>query len=251
MIFVFPMAGESRRFREAGFTAPKYRLPLNGATVFDHVVGSFAAYFADDVFLFIVSDPEAAAFVDTRQRDLKIVRSHIVTLPHRTNGQAETVLRGLDMLDVASGERLGIFNVDTIRRGYTKPLVMTDTDCDGYLEVFRGAGFGWSFVEPNLSCPGMVTSVVEKRPVSEFCCTGFYYFRTAGDFRWAYANPAPPRSESECRERYVAPLYNALIARGRRISFGLIDAEDVVFCGTPDEYAQAQAFYTPDAQVCQ
>jgi hypothetical protein len=249
MMFVFPMAGESRRFREAGFTAPKYRLPLNGATVFDHVVGGFAAYFREDIFLFIVPDEEAAAFVDARQRDLNIAHAHVVMLTRRTGGQAETVLRGLDSRDVAPEEKLGIFNIDTIRRGYTKPRLMASRGCDGYLEVFRGSGVNWSFVEPDPNHPGLVASVVEKRPISEFCCTGFYYFQTAEDFRWAYANPAPPRSDSERRERYVAPLYNALIARGRRIALELVDAENVVFCGTPNEYAQAHASYPSGHRV--
>ncbi|MBV9570698.1 MAG: capsular biosynthesis protein [Alphaproteobacteria bacterium] len=248
-MFVFPMAGEGRRFREAGFTVPKYRLPLNGATVFDHVVGSFAAYFRDDVFLFIAPHEEAG-FVEARRRALNIDRAHVVTLGQRTGGQADTVLSGLDLRGVAGGEPVGIFNIDTIRRGYAKPRPMMDPRCDGYLEVFRGEGVHWSFVEPEAGRPGMVASVVEKRPISEFCCTGFYYFRTAEDFRWAYANPAPPRSDSERRERYVAPLYNALIARGRQIAFDLIESRDVLFCGTPDEYRQAQAFYAPEDRVC-
>jgi hypothetical protein len=83
--------------------------------------------------------------------------------------------------------------------------------------------------------------VAEKLPISDLCCTGLYHFRKAGDFRWAYRRPAPPRSEAERRERYVAPLYNALIARGDRIAFTVVDPSGIVFCGTPQEYEKAQA----------
>src|SRR5689334_18778413 len=124
MMFVFPMAGESRRFREAGFEAPKYRLPLNGATVFDHVVTGFAAYFREDAFLFIVLDGEAAAFVGARSRALNIAHSKIVTLTHGTGCQAETVLCSLELLNASPDEQLAIFNIDTIRHGYTKPRVL-------------------------------------------------------------------------------------------------------------------------------
>ena len=34
-MFVIPMAGESRRFRDAGFSDPKFRLDAHGAPVFD------------------------------------------------------------------------------------------------------------------------------------------------------------------------------------------------------------------------
>ena len=53
--------------------------------------------------------------------------------------------------------------------------------------------------------------------------------------------PPKPASEAERRERYVAPLYNALIGRGDRIALELIDASDVVFCGTPPEYEHVLA----------
>jgi molybdopterin-guanine dinucleotide biosynthesis protein A len=51
-MFVIAMAGESRRFREAGY-GDKYRLPLNGVPLFDHAVGSFSHYFASAEFLFV------------------------------------------------------------------------------------------------------------------------------------------------------------------------------------------------------
>ena len=47
MVIVIPMAGESRRFSEAGYISPKYELPLAGKSVFRHAVGSFEHYFED------------------------------------------------------------------------------------------------------------------------------------------------------------------------------------------------------------
>ncbi|HEY0421149.1 MAG TPA: capsular biosynthesis protein, partial [Acetobacteraceae bacterium] len=60
-MIVIPMAGLSRRFTEAGYAAPKYMLQANGRSVFAHAVGSFAAYFASQEFLFIIRDVAGTA----------------------------------------------------------------------------------------------------------------------------------------------------------------------------------------------
>ena len=236
-MFVIPMAGDSRRFREAGFERPKYRLDAYGSPLFDHAVKSFAAYFKSDLFLFVLRGEETADFVRERCLRLGIEQACLVTLGAPTAGQAETVLLGLEAAGVGDDESIAIFNIDTFRPGYRKPPQVEDPSCAGYLEVFRGSGAGWSFVAPDPKRTGQAIEVAEKKPISDLCCTGLYHFRRAGDFRWAYRNPAAPKSEAEKRERYVAPLYNPLIECGFSISWQLIDVSDVIFCGTPAEYA--------------
>jgi hypothetical protein len=231
------MAGESRRFAEVGYLQQKFRLRAHGAPLFDHAVRSFSACFRTDSFLFVVRDGDAADFVAERCEALGVGRLAIVTLGAPTSGQAETVLLGLDKAGVPDDEAVTVFNIDTFRPGYVMPGL--DPAYAGYLEVFRGTGKGWSFVAPDPRKAGDVLGVAEKLPISELCCTGLYHFRRAGDFRWAYLNPEPPRSSAERQERYVAPLYNALIARGDRIGMQLIDPGDVIFCGTPEQYEEA------------
>jgi hypothetical protein len=241
VIFVFPMAGESRRFAEAGYRPAKFQLMMHGAALFDHAVSSFSAYFREDSFLFITRDSGAATFAAQRCAALGLANTKIVTLAHGTSGQAETVFLGLMKAGVEDDASIIVFNIDSFRPGYVKPGHLADPSFAGYLEVFRGAGAGWSYVAADPLIPGRVAAVAEKLPISDLCCTGLYHFRKAGDFRWAYLHPAPPRSEAERQERYVAPLYNALIARGDRIGFTLIAPSAVVFCGTPREYEKAQA----------
>ncbi|MDB5393587.1 MAG: hypothetical protein JWM91_1093 [Rhodospirillales bacterium] len=240
-MFVIPMAGESRRFRDAGYLLPKFRLAAHGASLFEHAVNSFSTYFRTDEFLFVVRGADTARFVQRWCEELMIERVAVVTLDGMTAGQAETVLRGLDDAGVDDSKGIAVFNIDTFRPAYRKPQHVADPNCTGYLEVFRGSGTGWSFVAPHPVHGEEVAEVVEKDRISDLCCTGLYYFRRAGDFRWAYHNPEPPRSDAERRERYVAPLYNALISSGRRIGLQLIDSADVIFCGTPQEYAHVLA----------
>jgi hypothetical protein len=241
MIFVFPMAGDSSRFAHAGYRQPKFQLAVHGAPLFDHAVGGFSAYFRKDRFLFVARNAGDAAFAAERSKSLGLTRWGTVNLGRGTSGQAETVLAGLEKAGIGDDETIIIFNIDTFRPGYLKPDPVADPSCAGYLEVFQGGGPGWSYVAESPEAPGTVAAVAEKLPISDLCCTGLYHFRKVGDFRWAYSHPAHPRSESECRERYVAPLYNALIARGDRIALTVISASQIICCGTPEQYEDAAA----------
>jgi len=241
MIFVFPMAGESRRFAHAGYVEPKFQLAMHGAPLFDHAVAGFSAYFRDDRFLFVTREADGAAFAAERSESLGLARWEAVNLAGGTSGQAETVMAGLEKAGIGDDEAIIIFNIDTFRPNYLKPDHVADPSCAGYLEVFQGGGAGWSYVTEDPRVPGTVAAVAEKLPISDLCCTGLYHFRRVGDFRWAYQHPALPRSAAERAERYVAPIYNALIARGDRIGLTVIAPSEMVCCGTPEEYEQAQA----------
>jgi hypothetical protein len=239
-MIVIPMAGESRRFREAGYGLPKHRLMLRGESLFDHAVGSFRAYFDTQPFLFVVRDDgETPAFVEARGRAMGVRDARVVVLDGPTGGQAETVERGLDRAGVSDEGHLTIFNIDTFRPGFIYPDAPWFPASDGYLEVFRSRDPGFSFALPlqNAAPLGQVeprvAETAEKRPISDLASTGLYHFRRTEDFRLALADE---RAAPSAPELYVAPLYNALIRRGRNIHFQLIEESDVIFCGTPMQY---------------
>lgn len=231
-MILIPMAGESRRFAQAGYHEPKYQLMLHGKSVFDHAVASFAASFATLPFLFVVR-AGAAAFVEAACARLGVADARVVELASPTAGQAETVDLGLAGAEIADETPLTIFNIDTFRPGFQFPEVAWAAGSDGWLEVFRGSGDNWSYVRPADGAEPRATETAEKRPISDLCCTGLYHFRRAGDFRAALARE---RAAPSMAELYVAPLYNHLITDGRRIHYRLITREAVVFCGVPAEY---------------
>ncbi len=233
-MIVIPMAGLSKRFMDAGYERPKYMLPLGDKTVFDHSVGSFRAYFGELPFLFIGRDIAGTrAFLEQSCHALGLRDVTMVMLDAPTAGQAETVEIGLRSAAVSDDTPLTIFNIDTFRPEFDFPTEPWWTGSDGYLEVFRGAGANWSYVRPSPAESGLVVETTEKRPISDLCCTGLYHFRRAGDFRAALAQE---RAQPAAAELYVAPLYNHLIAAGRRIHYRLVDTSRIFFCGVPAEY---------------
>ena len=102
-MIVFTMAGESRRFSDAGYRIPKYMLPIGAANCFACAVSGFRSAFGREKFLFVLRDVDGtAAFVEAQIRKLGLSDARIVALGSRTAGQAETAALGLQ-LDEACG----------------------------------------------------------------------------------------------------------------------------------------------------
>lgn len=228
------MAGLSRRFTDAGYAIPKYMLKAGGISLFRHAVLSFKALFGQAHFLFVHREVQGTGeFIDSECAAIGLGDIARITLDAPTRGQAETVAIGLRQAGIDKNQPILIFNIDTIRPGYHLPSVVTTAD--GYLEVFRGQGEGWSFVGPSEGPGQRVALTTEKRRISDLCSTGLYYFRRCDDFLSAFDEELAC-GPSDANEFYVAPLYNRLIQRGLDIRYELIESAAVVFSGVPAEY---------------
>ncbi len=236
MIFVIPMAGLSNRFREEGFTLPKYMLYVKNRSLFDLSVSSFEAYFATARFVFIALDLfDTKRFITDECKKLGIANYSIIILNRPTRGQAETVYLGLQKLDgQAKAGNLIIFNIDTIRHNYGFPGIAKETG--GVLEVFKGSGKNWSYAKTN----GLTDDVIEtaeKKEISEYCSTGMYYFKDVHIFEKLFLQYSQ-HFEGNAGELYIAPMYNLLIQCDLGCKIDLIKNNDVVFSGVPAEYYQ-------------
>lgn len=228
-MIVIPMAGLSSRFFKSGYTLPKYQLDLHGQTVFAWAVSSFRDYFATDKFVFIYRDIfDTKEFIEREINKLGIKDFELICLSEETLGQADTVYQGISNIE---DEELFIFNIDSKLCHFTKPDFIDD--CDGYLEVFEGQGDHWSFVDANSD--GLVIKTTEKERISELCSDGLYYFKSSIQFKQV-VEKAMSEKYFVKNELYVAPLYNLLIQEGRVIRYQLVSQNDILFCGTPDEY---------------
>ncbi|ELV7516550.1 glycosyltransferase family 2 protein [Photobacterium damselae] len=234
-MIVIPMAGLSSRFYKAGYTQPKYMLQAHGKTLFDHALNSFEQYFATEPFLFIVRDIDGTVdFVKQSVEKLGIQQSHIYVLQEPTRGQAETVYLGLNSVPEYQGS-ITIFNIDTFRPDFHYPEELKQWD--GYLEVFQGEGDNWSFAKAESPLSTKVIKTAEKEPISDLCSTGLYYFSDSAFFIESYQQYIQQPVETWAKgELYIAPLYNYLIQQNKNIHYHLIQRDDVIFCGIPDEY---------------
>ena len=237
-MIIFPMVGLSSRFQRAGYKLDKWMLPLGGHSVFSYAVSSFQFYFNNQTFLFIVRDQEnTEEFVRRECKSLGIKDFQVVILPCMTRGQAETVIKGLSSSLYDGDESITIFNIDTFRPDFRFPDHFNLEHVDGFLEVFEGSGKNWSYVLPDEQKQYGVAETAEKHVISNLCCTGLYYFRSAQLFETAYEEYAKLKNDKLCNgELYVAPLYNILIQNNfdRQIEGFLKQASTIRFlfhCG--------------------
>ncbi|MDD6056113.1 MAG: glycosyltransferase family 2 protein [Helicobacteraceae bacterium] len=233
MIIVFPMAGLSSRFLNAGYKEPKYMLKIGAESVFLKAVSSFSKYFNAAKFLFIYRNiHNTSDFIKQECEKMGLLNYKAVELESTTLGQAHTTALGLEALKIPQYRSILIFNIDTFRPNFTLPDSSILEAC-GYLEVFRGEGEHWSFVLGDEN--GNVLKTAEKDRISSLCSSGLYYFKNAGDFlsvfKWSVEN-----KQSVKGEYYIAPLYNRLIAMGKCVKFVEIPQKQIIFCGTPLEY---------------
>lgn len=233
-MIIIPMAGLSSRFFKAGYDLPKYQLELpNNQTVFEWALTSFEHYFTTDKFIFIVRDVfNTPNFVQKKVEKLGIKDFEIIILERETCGQAETVAMGLSHLSEAEQRNeCYIFNIDSKRYRFKKPDIAANSD--GYLEVFRGDGEHWSFIEINDQ--DQVIRTTEKVRISDLCSDGLYYFKHISTFL-KLVETALEQQDFVKGELYIAPLYNRMIERGDIINYDLIQESQISFCGTPVEY---------------
>ncbi|AGH37707.1 BcbE [Bibersteinia trehalosi USDA-ARS-USMARC-189] len=230
-MFIIPMAGLSSRFFKAGYTKPKYQLDLNGESVFSWSVKSFEKYFKTDKFVFIYRDVyETKSFLEQEISKLGIIDYELVCLPNETLGQADTVYQGIS--HISSDDEIYIFNIDSRIVNFTKPSWVSE--CDGYLEVFKGEGEHWSFAQPQENSRRVVRTT-EKERISDLCSDGLYYFKQKSVFEELFLN-ARKIGNTTKNEYYIAPLYNDLISQQAVVFYDLITSDRILFCGTPDEY---------------
>ncbi|MBJ6751470.1 glycosyltransferase family 2 protein [Geomonas anaerohicana] len=228
---VITMAGFGSRFRDAGYQQPKYMIEANGATLFDWSMRGLQAFIDQgSPFLFVVRRADQGAdFIRARAKANGIDDVQVIELDQPTDGQATTARLACDHLEPDTP--VAIFNIDTGVQPYLlKPVQASG---DGWIPCFRAPGEAWSFVRTDEACRAL--EVREKKRISELATIGFYWFSSAALYCNAYDTYYSCAGREERGERYVAPVYNQLIAEGRDVMVTELDFASVTPLGTPKE----------------
>jgi choline kinase len=225
------MAGEGRRFREAGYTIPKMLIEAKGKTLLEWSIDSLPLNLCSRlVFVglqqhedeFQLSKKIIALYSD------KVKSIHFKFINIITRGQAETAFLARHLVNLSLP--LVIFNIDTQFFSATLEYNLINKNIDGVLGAFHSAEPRFSFAALNED--GFVKETAEKIVISSNALTGLYHFTNPSDFFEA-TDAAFEKNETTKGEFYIAPLYNYLIKKGRKL---IVDvAEEVNILGTPEE----------------
>lgn len=228
MNIVVTMGGLGSRFKNAGYTVPKYEIKAKGKTLFTWSMLSLKA-FRDALFIFLVRrEDDAKIFIQEECKGLGI-QPTIIEIEKLTRGQAETAMLAESVWD--EDAPVLIYNIDTyVEPGCMTPAVLRG---DGFIPCFRAEGTHWSFVR--LDETGKAIEVREKVRISDHCSIGAYYFASAALYREIYQAFYEQSGHLENGERYVAPMYNYMIEHGKEVYIQNIPSNRVHVLGTPDE----------------
>lgn len=229
MNIIITMAGIGKRFRDAGYTMPKYMIKAKGKTLFEWSMDSLLGYNEHvNKYIFTVrNEDNAEKFISDKVSQYKI-STDIMCIDRQTDGQATTCMLALSHCD--ENDSIMVYNIDTYIEPYE--LKYEDISGDGYIPCFHALGDHWSFVRTD--CDNNVVEVREKERISNNCSIGAYYFSSARIYKKIY-NDYYSYEINKNKEKYIAPLYNQMIKDGLKVNYSIVNEEKVHVLGTPQE----------------
>lgn len=227
------MAGLGSRFIKAGYTRPKYEIEVLGRPLFDWSMLSLDAFReAGWRFNFASrAEEKARPFLEARCAALGIAMGEVVELDAVTDGQATTAM--ILARHSAEDAPLAVFNIDTFVAPRAMRPDVIPPDAAGWVPCFPGPGDGWSFCRCDET--GRVLELREKVRISPYATVGLYWFSSAKDYQRLYDRFFADGQGSEKGERYIAPMYNQLIADGGLVAMASLGIDDVGMLGTPEQ----------------
>ncbi len=229
---IITMAGDGERFRRKGYLAPKYMIQAGGRPLFWWALVSLRRFLdagAEVVFAARV-EHEPDLFIAEQCGNLAIDTYRILHVSRLTDGQATTALLAGELLSRCDRPCL-IYNIDT----YVEPewLPPASARGEGWVPCFPGEGNGWSFARAGAD--GRVTELAEKRRISPHATIGLYWFSSFDLYRRCYERHFAAGVGTAAGERYIAPIYNTLIAMGGAVYMHDVPQQAVHPLGTPED----------------
>ncbi|MDP3737446.1 MAG: glycosyltransferase family 2 protein [Hyphomonadaceae bacterium] len=228
---IITMGGLGKRFRDAGYDVPKYRICARGRSLFDWSVSSLQSFIEhSSPFVFVVQRGDnARAFIEQRAAELGIKSCEVVEIDGLTDGQATTAMLAEPFLK--STDPIAIFNIDT--RVAPEAMPVSAIRGYGWVPCFSAPGDKWSFARAGID--GRIVELREKKRISDNATLGLYYFSSFDLYAETYRGCFAPGASLEAGEKYIAPMYNWLIADGKAVYLHDVPQEAVTALGTPDD----------------
>jgi len=236
MNVLIPMAGHSKDFEAAGYTVPRYLLPLNNEFLIHQVIRSIGI---DANYTYIVDQEENKKYNYNAILNSITPCCIVIEKTSPNDGAAETTLLAKSIID--NNNHLVVCFADQILK-YNAPDFIYNAisrSADASVLTFE-AGENethWSFAEVQ---DGQVKQIAEKKRISNIGTCGLYYFNTGHD----YVVSAELMITKNIRTNgyfYVAPVLNEMILMNKKI---LAYPAGMKSLGTPELYVKPLTIYT-------
>lgn len=218
---VIPLAGEGKRFKDAGYEVYKAFLPVGRKRMIDAVIENVRP-----------KQPHQFLFPSRYPLLLDSLPSGSVVheIPEPTEGATATILHVRQHIDCEAP--VLIVNSDQLIDFDINAFLAEARRYDGLILTFPATDPKWSFAKVKNR---EVVGVAEKVPISNHATCGVYYFDNGHDFVEA-ADRMIAKNIRTKGEYYLCPVYNEFIDMGKRVGIYEVPAEAMHGLGTPEDY---------------
>lgn len=210
---VVPMAGRGSRFFDAGYEMPKPLIDINGHPMIEYVVKNITPN-QDHRFIFICQEEHIQKYHLDITLNAIAPSCTIIPITYITEGAACTVLLAEQYINVEVP--LMIANSDQYVDVDINDYVDSIRENDGLIMTMPANHPKWSYIQ--FDNQGYVTLVREKEVISNEATVGIYNFARGNEFV-EFAHQMIRKNIRVNNEFYVAPIYNEMIASGKKIVF--------------------------------
>lgn len=210
---VVPMAGRGSRFFDAGYEMPKPLIDINGHPMIEYVVKNITPN-QDHRFIFICQEEHIQKYHLDITLNAIAPSCTIIPITYITEGAACTVLLAEQYINVEAP--LMIANSDQYVDVDINDYVDSIRENDGLIMTMPANHPKWSYIQ--FDNQGYVTLVREKEVISNEATVGIYNFARGNEFV-EFAHQMIKKNIRVNNEFYVAPIYNEMIASGKKIVF--------------------------------
>ena len=240
MNVLITLAGQSKRFYNAGYKIPKFLLPIGNSTIISEVVKKFDD---NDTFHFVLTEEQVTEnhnlkdYIKNLRKNihLNIIKSHNL-------GPVYSALQAKSIRDDSS---IIISYCDFLIDWDYKKFKREIYGYDGAIVSFKG--FHPSSFTGTLYCylkikNKLITELREKKsfttkPSNEFASTGIYYFKNFGIFKKnGYRALEDKKMVKKYKEIYVSLPYTYLL--NEKTNILNFEVERFVSLGTPKDYEE-------------
>ena len=225
MNILIPMAGLGSRFKASGYTVPKPLIPIEGKPMIENAVDTLGI---KGNFIFITQ----------KKHNLKshlqsiYENCNVIEIDYITKGSACTCLLAKEYIN--NNLPLIITNCDQIMWWDDKSFAtfVENYPYDGFVVTYTSDTLKNSYIRLNRD--GFGVELAEKQVISSISLNGIHYWRQGKDFVYS-AETMIKNNENYNGEFYVAPTYNNLIKKGKKIGVYHIPNEQHNAVGTPED----------------
>ena len=236
-LVLIPAAGEGSRFAKAGIKTPKPLIQVQGQSLLEHTLTSFAFENGDHLMLAVQRRHGIREAISARlAHSYPHLHLHWLELDQLLPGQLATSAAAVGSLleehPHCRDLSLLIHNCDT---GFDWSPALGQVNGVASMPVFEAEGDHWSFGQPDPQNPLQAIAIAEKRRISNLASIGLYGFRSAGQFL-DQARQQLNDGATVNGEHYIAPMLQAALEAGEQIALPRV--QGVKLYGTPTELCQ-------------